>query len=237
MKIRSVFNNRGLTLIELLIVFLVGGIIVAGIYRVFVAQSRAYIVQDQVVEVQQNIRVATEVLMKDLRMAGYDNNSVNSKIKIAVPVVAGDHSITVNYEYDNTTRYTVAYRRDAALSRLMRQVTTTKNDGTVTVNPEEILLGRRDAEDHDEIVDAFDLLYGVDQDDDGKMYDLNGDGKVDDSDWLPAANVGAMKVIAIRWTLTARPDQTNQDVKKWVSPRTLTTVVNLKNLSLIQLTN
>jgi hypothetical protein len=38
-------------------------------------------------------------------------------------------------------------------------------------------------------------------------------------------------------TLTARPDQTNQDVKKWVSPRTLTTVVNLKNLSLIQLTN
>ena len=78
MKIRSVFNDRGLTLIELMIVLLVGGIIVAGIYRVFVAQSKAYIVQDQVVEVQQNIRAATEVLMKDLRMAGYDNNSVNS---------------------------------------------------------------------------------------------------------------------------------------------------------------
>jgi prepilin-type N-terminal cleavage/methylation domain-containing protein len=228
MKIRSVFNNRGLTLIELLIVLLVGGIIVAGIYRVFVAQSKAYIVQDQVVEVQQNIRVATEVLMKDLRMAGYDNNSVNSLIKIAVPVVAGDHSITVNYEYDNTTQYTVTYRRDAASSRLMRQLTTTKDDGTTTPGAEEPLL---------ENVDAFDLAYGVDQDDNGKMDDLNGNGVIDAGDWLSAANVGTMKVIAVRLTLTARPDQTNQDVKKWVSPRTLTTVVSLKNLSLIQLTN
>jgi prepilin-type N-terminal cleavage/methylation domain-containing protein len=228
MKIRSVFNNNGLTLIELLIVFVISGIIVAGIYRVFVAQSKAYIVQDQVIEVQQNIRVATEVLMKDLRMAGYDNNSINSKIKIAVPIVAGDHSITVNYEYDNTTQYTVAYRRDAASSRLIRQLTTTKDNGTTTAGPEEPLL---------ENVDTFDLAYGVDQDDNGKMDDLNGDGKVDDGDWLSAANVGAMKVIAVRLTLTARPDQTNQDVKKWVSPRTLTTVVNLKNLSLIQLTN
>jgi prepilin-type N-terminal cleavage/methylation domain-containing protein len=228
MKIRSVSNSRGLTLIELLIVFLVGGIIVAGIYRVFVAQSRAYFVQDQVVEVQQNVRGATEVLMKDLRMAGYDNNSINSKIKIAVPVVVGDHSITVNYEYDNTTRYTVTYRRDAASSRLMRQLTVTKDDGTSPPSAEEPLL---------ENVDTFDLAYGVDQDDNGKMDDLNGNGKVDDGDWLTATNVGTMKVIAVRLTLTARPDQTNQDIKKWVSPRTLTTVVNFKNLSLIQLTN
>jgi prepilin-type N-terminal cleavage/methylation domain-containing protein len=228
MKIQSVFNNRGLTLIELLIVFVIGGMIIAGIYRVFVAQSNAYIVQGQVVEVQQNIRVATEVLMKDLRMAGYDSNSVNSKIKIAVPSIAGDHSITVNYEYDNTTQYTVTYRRDATSSRLMRQLTTTKDNGTTTAGAEEPLL---------ENVDTFDLTYGVDQDDDGKMDDLNGDGKVDDGDWLSAANVGTIKVIAIRLTLTARPDQTNQDVKKWVSPRTLTTVVNLKNLSLIQLKN
>jgi type IV pilus assembly protein PilW len=228
MKIRSVFNNRGLSLIELLIVFVIGGMIIAGIYRVFVAQSKAYIVQGQVIEVQQNIRVATEVLMKDLRMAGYDSNSINSKIKIAVPIIAGDHSIAVNYEYDNTTQYTVTYRRDAASSRLMRQLTTTKDNGTTTAGAEEPLL---------ENVDTFDLAYGVDLDDDGKMDDINGNGTIDEADWLSAATAGTMKVIAVRLTLTARPDQTNQDVKKWVSPRTLTTVVNLRNLSLIQLTN
>ena len=110
----------------------------------------------------------------------------------------------------------------------MRQLTTTKDDGTTTAGAEEPLL---------ENVDTFDLAYGVDQDDNGKMDDLNGNGVIDAGDWLSAANVGTMKVIAVRLTLTARPDQTNQDVKKWVSPRTLTTVVSLKNLSLIQLTN
>jgi prepilin-type N-terminal cleavage/methylation domain-containing protein len=226
MKISVLSNDRGLTLIELMIVFVVSGLIIAGMYRVFTAQSKAYIVQDQVVEIQQSVRGAAEVLMRDLRMAGYDNNSINSKIKIAVPIVPGDHSIIASYEYDNTTQSTVTYRRDAVSSRLMRQVTTTKDDGVVTVNPEEIFL---------ENVDAFDLLYGIDMDDDGKMDDLNGNGTVDQADWLSAASVGTMKVIAVRLTLTARPDQTNQDVKKWISPRTLTTVVNLKNLSLVQL--
>ena len=228
MKICSAANDRGMTLIELLIVFVIATVIIAGVYRVFAAQSKAYMVQDQVVEVQQNFRGATEVLLKDLRMAGYDSNSVNSKIKIATPVIPGDHSITVSYEYDNTTQYTAAYRRDAASSKLMRQLTTTKDDGTATVNAEETLL---------ENVDAFDLLYGIDQDDDGKMDDLNGNGTIDLGDWLSATGAGTMKVIAVRLTLTARPDQTNQDVKKWVSPRTLTTVVGLKNLSLVQLNN
>ena len=83
MKISVLSNDKGLTLIELMIVFVIAGAIIAGIYRLFVAQSKAYIVQDQVVEIQQNFRGAAEVLMRDLRMAGYDNNSVNSKIKIA----------------------------------------------------------------------------------------------------------------------------------------------------------
>jgi prepilin-type N-terminal cleavage/methylation domain-containing protein len=226
MKISALSNDKGLTLIELMIVFVIAGAIIAGIYRVFVAQGKAYVVQDQVVEIQQSVRGAAEVLMRDLRMAGYDNNSVNSKIKIAVPIVPGDHEIIATYESDNTTQSTVRYWRDAASSSLIRRLTTTKDDGTVVPPVDETLL---------ENVDAFDLLYGIDQDDDGKMDDLNGNGTIDQADWLSAAAVGTMKVIAVRLTLTARPDQTNQDVKKWISPRTLTTVVNLKNLSLVQL--
>ena len=64
------FNKRGVTLIELLVALVIGGIVVAGIYRVFIAQSKAYTIQDQVVEVQQSIRSAMEILLRDLRMAG-----------------------------------------------------------------------------------------------------------------------------------------------------------------------
>ena len=103
-------NRKGLTLIELLVAFVICGIVVAGIYRVFVAQTRAYAVQDQVVEVQQNIRTAMEILLRDLRMAGYDNDSLTSKITIATPIVPADHSVAVNFEYDDTHRYEVIYR-------------------------------------------------------------------------------------------------------------------------------
>src|SRR5512137_2481214 len=106
-------NKKGITLIELLVAFVICGLVVAGIYRVFLAQTKAYTVQDQVVEVQQNIRSGMEILLRDLRMAGYDSDSSTSKITIANPILVdlakGDHEVTVNYEYDDTHRYEITY--------------------------------------------------------------------------------------------------------------------------------
>jgi len=105
MKNQNRINRRGITLIELLVALVICGLVIAGIYRVFVAQSKTYTVQDQVVEVQQNIRSAMEILLRDLRMTGFDSDSVTSKISIANPIIPGDHSVTINYEYDDTHRH------------------------------------------------------------------------------------------------------------------------------------
>jgi len=105
MKKKIRLNQNGITLIELLVAFVICGLVVAGIYRVFVAQTRAYTVQEQVVEVQQNIRTAMEILLRDVRMAGYDSDSLTSKISIATPITPADHSVTVNDEYDDTHRH------------------------------------------------------------------------------------------------------------------------------------
>ena len=78
MKNRNRFNVKGMTLIELLVALVICGMVVAGIYRVFVAQSKAYTVQDQVVEVQQSVRSAMEILLRDLRMAGFDYDNLQS---------------------------------------------------------------------------------------------------------------------------------------------------------------
>ena len=107
MKKLNRINTKGITLIELLVALVICGMVIAGIYRLFVAQSKAYTVQDQVVEVQQSIRSAMEILLRDLRMAGFDSDSLTSKISIANPIVAGDHSVTVSYEYDDTHRHDV----------------------------------------------------------------------------------------------------------------------------------
>jgi type IV pilus assembly protein PilW len=230
MKIQSYPNRKGITLIELLVALVICGLVIAGIYRVFVAQTKAYSIQDQVVEVQQNVRSAMEILLRDLRMAGYDDDNASSAIVITDPIFrpVAQNSIKVNYEnYNMTTlppqyeKHEVAYWLDGVTSELKRQRTVTPG-GAGTLD---ILL---------ENVDAFNITYGVDVNEDGAMDDQNLDGVIDDNDWVQAAAVGNARVIALRVRLTARPDQTNPDVQKMVSPRSLESIVTLRNLFLIR---
>lgn len=207
-------NRKGITLIELLIALAICGMVMAGIYKVFIAQSKAYTVQDQVTEVQQSVRSAMEILLRDLRMAGFDNDSIQSTITIPSPIAnLSDNSITVNYEYyDNALaqyqKHTVAYWRDGGSSTLIRQLTV--ND---VARPQETLL---------ENVDNLNFTYGVDVNEDGAL-----------ESWVPAGSISVSKVVAVRVTLTARPVQINPD-QKMISPRTLASNVTLRNLCLIK---
>jgi type IV pilus assembly protein PilW len=231
MKIQSKSNQKGVTLIELLVVMVIAAITVAGIYRVFISQTKTYAVQDQVMEVQQSVRGAMEILLRDLRMTGFDDDNVNSDVVVANPVVTPVQTsdITINYEYYDRSligteaqkyqNHQVRYWRDGT-SRLMRTIT---RDAAATTEP--IL----------ENVNVLVFTYGVDRNNDGIMDDQNGNGQIDNNDWLSAAGVVALgnpKVVAINVTLTGRPDQTNTDVSKVVSPRTLVSAVTLRNLSL-----
>lgn len=207
-------DKKGITLIELLVAMAISAAMIAAIYRVFVAQTRAYTVQDQVVEVQQGTRSAMEILLRDLRMAGYDNDSISSKITVVNPIITGDGSkanpIIVEFEYDDTTRYTIAYWVEGSPLTLKRQLTKTKDDGSSTIEIQDVL----------ENIDAFNLSYGVDTNDDGSL-----------ENWVPAGGVGMSKVVAVRVILTGKPDQSKPDVKNWVSPRSLNSTVSLRNQS------
>ena len=211
MKRTKHFNVRGVTLIELLIGLVICGIVIAGIYRVFMAQSKAYSIQDQVVEVQQSVRSAMEIISRDLRMAGFDDDSIASGISITEPIAMlpiNDHSVTVNYEYYDDTihqfqKHTVAYWRDDASSRLIRQL---RINGEAKL--QETLL---------ENAVELNFVYGVDGDEDGSL-----------DEWVTAGDIGTSKVVAVRVTLTARPIQGNTDVQR-ISPRTLVSTVTLRN--------
>ena len=65
-------GHSGFTLIELLITVAISGIIMTGVYTAFKSQNDSYQAQDQVVEMQQNIRAALELLTQEIRTAGYD---------------------------------------------------------------------------------------------------------------------------------------------------------------------
>ena len=71
MKDREKNKTAGVTLLEFLVVMAVLGVVLGAIYGVFVSQRDAYDVEDQRVEMEQNARAATNMIMRELRMAGY----------------------------------------------------------------------------------------------------------------------------------------------------------------------
>lgn len=69
-------KNKGITLIELLVALAISGLLVAALYRTFIGQQKTYVAQDQVVDMQQNMRVAISRMMGDIRMTGFGNVSM-----------------------------------------------------------------------------------------------------------------------------------------------------------------
>jgi prepilin-type N-terminal cleavage/methylation domain-containing protein len=62
---------RGFTLVEILVVLVIMGLVCAAVYTTFISTQRQAYTQDEVVEVQQNLRAALDYMMRDIRMAGF----------------------------------------------------------------------------------------------------------------------------------------------------------------------
>ncbi len=77
-------GNKGLTLLELLVAMAISAVLMAAIYRTFIGQHKTYAVQEQVVDMQQNVRVAINRMMREIRMAGFGN------VSTALPLSAKD---------------------------------------------------------------------------------------------------------------------------------------------------
>ena len=93
---------RGFTLIELLIAMAVGLVIMGALYSFFVTQKKMYDVQAQVAEMQQNAQAAMDIMIREIRMAGYD--PVNTpKLGTIVTAAADRIRFTVNVTRTDTT--------------------------------------------------------------------------------------------------------------------------------------
>jgi len=82
--------NKGFTLIELLIALAISGIIMTGVYSAFKTQQDSYLVQEQVAEMQQNLRAGLYVMTSEMRMAGYDGGNDTSHSSCTLGALAGN---------------------------------------------------------------------------------------------------------------------------------------------------
>lgn len=72
-------NDKGFTLVELLIAMAVGMIVLGAVYALFTVQSKHLANQELLTEMHQNARIALEMMVQEISMAGY-NQTTNPTI-------------------------------------------------------------------------------------------------------------------------------------------------------------
>jgi type IV pilus assembly protein PilW len=68
----------GFTLIELIVSMAINMIVIGAFYSVFAMQNKTVSVQQQIVDMQRNAKIAMETMIRDIRMAGYNPSKSNS---------------------------------------------------------------------------------------------------------------------------------------------------------------
>jgi type IV pilus assembly protein PilW len=94
--------------------------------KIFLVQQKAYNVQEQLSEMQQNIRAAMDIIVRETKMAGYDatgsggfdgigNNSSATSIQILADLDGTDTTTGTNeditYKYYDTVEYPLQIKR------------------------------------------------------------------------------------------------------------------------------
>lgn len=65
-------RNSGFTLIEIMVALTLSTVSLTAVYSAYNSQRQAHPIQEDVVEMQQNMRVAMYFMVRETRMAGYD---------------------------------------------------------------------------------------------------------------------------------------------------------------------
>ena len=108
-KIKFLASNKrdqaGFTLVELMIAVFISGLVMAAVVSIYIAQSRSYNTQDDIANLQQNLRGALVILTTEIRLAGCD--PTESKVP-GIQAATG-----TNFRFTMDTKNTETPRKNA----------------------------------------------------------------------------------------------------------------------------
>jgi type IV pilus assembly protein PilW len=190
-------GDKGFTLTELMVSLVISGVLMTGVYSVFNSQQKSYAVQDQLAAAHQNLRAALNLMVKDIRMAGFDPfRDPNANIYVAKaneiafrmrPDKNGDGKVDENDDELKSIAYSLI---DSPIDL----------DGTIDDLVRNSGAGRQPIAQN---IDALDFVY---LDDDGKPLEF------------PILNFHDIRAVQITLVARAeRPDARFKNDKKYVN--------------------
>ncbi|MHC1730194.1 MAG: prepilin-type N-terminal cleavage/methylation domain-containing protein [Syntrophobacteraceae bacterium] len=92
------FRSNGFTLVELLVVLALTGLVTLGAFRTFMWQQGTYTAQENVATLQQDIRGGLDLMIREIRMAGYSPKIAG----VAGITAATANSVTFTVDLDSS---------------------------------------------------------------------------------------------------------------------------------------
>jgi type IV pilus assembly protein PilW len=125
---RKTRNNRGYTLMELMVAIAIGMIVMASVATTFTSQTRAYSAQEQINQMEQNARGALDIMSREIKMAGYKPNggSVTGIVSYTSTslTIQADLNADAAISTSGSDNEQIAYAYDSANKKITRQVGT-----------------------------------------------------------------------------------------------------------------
>lgn len=84
---------KGFTLVEVLVVMVIMGLVMTAVYGLFIDSKKTSTVSEEVVDVQQNLRIGMEALVKDIRMAGFLIPTDDDPVETAAASLSTDNLV------------------------------------------------------------------------------------------------------------------------------------------------
>lgn len=99
----KILNEQGMTLIEVMVSMLIGITVVAAAFTALTTTQKANRANSQVVETQQNVRVAMDLISGDIKKAGFGSSGIVGNCNAVVggttqvaPIVPADQTVGAN---------------------------------------------------------------------------------------------------------------------------------------------
>jgi len=144
----KLFRQSGLSLVELMVAVTIGLVLLTGVLQIYLGSKQTYRIQDALSRLQENGRIAIEMLQRDIRPAGYVGcrrlDAAVTPVAVApIPaVISGTTAITGNE--GSTTSWTPVLPATVTTAVAKSDVLSIQRGDGCTVSLNKVMAGKDD---------------------------------------------------------------------------------------------